>query len=328
MADLKPLLMHEKIALAVEIVGFFSPLGSHRKEGAEFAPVNNTLRPLSVTEFFTWHEKRNGNSLFPRYARVTELIAAIERANIIQSVGGGFGPQAHYLSMHSPTARQKKGILWLGKAIGLDVVSALLSSALVRLVGKTKDGDQRTGSGVVVGEKLVLTCAHNLLDMALAAEVYINEEACAVADSVVVSEQHDVGLILLRDSRQYPNDLALGDAKLLEQALIAGFPPVPQSVKPVLSFQTGEITGETQAYDGTPTLLVSAITRPGNSGGPVISPDGRILGIVTRSLERPREAADNMEPVFPFFTALPASTIVKLCAAHTPAFNLPWEDYS
>ncbi len=78
--------------------------------------------------------------------------------------------------------------------------------------------------------------------------------------------------------------------------------------------------------DGHPVELFSAIARPGNSGGPVVSMDGRVVGLVSRSLERPREEADTISPM-PFFSAIPADVIRDSFRGLTNGIELPWETY-
>lgn len=74
--------------------------------------------------------------------------------------------------------------------------------------------------------------------------------------------------------------------------------------------------------------LFSAIARPGNSGGPVVAMDGRVVGIVTRSLERDKEEADFMAPM-PFFAAVPSKLIAQaLTELDGGGTSLPWEDWS
>jgi hypothetical protein len=122
-------------------------------------------------------------------------------------------------------------------------------------------------------------------------------------------------------------DLAFRDARILEEVIIAGFPTVPTATNALATFQTGEI-----CQIGVETIwkqrldLFSAIARPGNSGGPVVSGEGNVLGIVTQSLERNKEAVDPMRPL-PFFAAVPAASIRDSFNSLTGA-DLPWEDYA
>ena len=60
----------------------------------------------------------------------------------------------------------------------------------------------------------------------------------------------------------------------------------------------------------------------------MLSEDGCIVGIVTRSLERQQEEADSMT-VFPFFASVPSSEIRKCVFELTLGeINVKWEDYA
>lgn len=71
----------------------------------------------------------------------------------------------------------------------------------------------------------------------------------------------------------------------------------------------------------------SAIARPGDNGGPIVSMRGNVLGLVTRSLERPREASDLM-PMMPFFAAVPATEVRRAVEEIAPDIQIAWEDYA
>ena len=121
-------------------------------------------------------------------------------------------------------------------------------------------------------------------------------------------------------------DLLFRDAELLEDVLVAGFPSVPTVIERRVTFQRGEM-----CQLNVPTIwrnnvdLFSAIARPGNSGGPLVTLEGNIVGLVTQSLEREQERADRMS-VFPFFAAVPASDVRKQFESLT-GIQLPWETY-
>ena len=143
-------------------------------------------------------------------------------------------------------------------------------------------------------------------------------------------DREDVGIIRIKHERQRRlPDLSFRESRLLERIVVAGYPYVPQSLEPIMTFKTGEIFGKVgKTIDGCGVELFSAIARPGNSGGPVVGLDGQILGIVTRSLERARETADTM-PNFPFFAMVPSVQIAKAVSQLPKAETIiPWEDYS
>ncbi|MGV9823285.1 trypsin-like peptidase domain-containing protein [Nocardia xishanensis] len=56
--------------------------------------------------------------------------------------------------------------------------------------------------------------------------------------------------------------------------------------------------------------LFSATARPGNSGGPIVAQDGRVLGIVTRSLEVDNGAPGMPAANAPFYAGVPTSEIL------------------
>lgn len=140
----------------------------------------------------------------------------------------------------------------------------------------------------------------------------------------------DVALIYVGEYVEVQSkDLAFRDAMLLEPLVIAGYPTVPRSLKPCYTLQKGEISGHLrETIDKYPMDLFSAIARPGNSGGPLVSQDGCIIGMVARSLERQQEESDSMA-VFPYFASVPASEIRKSILELTSnSIDIKWENYA
>jgi len=84
--------------------------------------------------------------------------------------------------------------------------------------------------------------------------------------------------------KNFCKDLALRPATLLEKVLIAGFPKVPTKTDDKPLFQSGEIAASINSYNNSVEIF-TAIARPGNSGSPLLSEDGKVLGIVSENLE-------------------------------------------
>ncbi len=64
----------------------------------------------------------------------------------------------------------------------------------------------------------------------------------------------------------------------LDNVLIVGYPLVPNHM-PSFFCARGEVNSLTTDYMGRGKLVVSCPSRPGNSGGPVIDPQGLVVGI-------------------------------------------------
>jgi S1-C subfamily serine protease len=77
-----------------------------------------------------------------------------------------------------------------------------------------------------------------------------------------------------------------------DETYVFGYPPVSTLAGPYLVVQRGEVvnpvvrTREDEGY-----FLYSSIARPGNSGGPVVAQDGRVVGLVARDLPDAKQIA-------------------------------------
>ena len=163
----------------------------------------------------------------------------------------------------------------------------------VRQVGAkpSKDGEETgaVGTGVVVVDKgLILTNLHVVLG---ASRIVVDFADGSESDAWVVSQQPENDLAVLQ-VRSVPanlppatlrstSDLAPGD-----QVIVAGF---PFGIGPSVS--AGVISGlrrEYQSEEGkrllTNLIQFDAAANPGNSGGPLVTMDGAVVGIVTAIL--------------------------------------------
>lgn len=152
-------------------------------------------------------------------------------------------------------------------------------------------------------------------------EVTVIEQLTVPGDSI------DIGVIRFRPEVALAlPDLQFRDAALLEEIVVAGFPTVPTSLGGFPTFQRGEISQiGVRTLWGNTVDLFSAIARPGNSGGPLMTLSGNVVGLVTQSLEREKEEGDRIR-VLPFFAAVPASDVRSVFERLT-GNTLPWETY-
>jgi V8-like Glu-specific endopeptidase len=66
----------------------------------------------------------------------------------------------------------------------------------------------------------------------------------------------------------------------LEELLIFGYPPYPNRL-PALHHSRAELHAITQDFrNERDSLIISSVTRPGSSGGPVLSERGFATGVV------------------------------------------------
>ncbi len=163
----------------------------------------------------------------------------------------------------------------------------------VRRIGPGKDGqpgeDIGVGSGVVVVESgLILT---NLHVVAGADSVKVVFADGLESDAVVVQAQPDQDLAVLQ-AKTLPDDLqaatvkSSADLRAGDRVIAAGF---PFGIGP--SVTAGVVSGlkrEFRSPEGqrmlTNLIQFDAAANPGSSGGPLVTPEGEVVGIVTAVL--------------------------------------------
>lgn len=334
-SNLAPLTIQEQENLAVRAAYFFNPLSNMEMRVKLNLPVKpNTAIPLSLMNFFTWYEQNTGEDPFKRQQRFCEFFNMLDSKNFLSNTGyGGRGAldRFYYFKLEL-TNIEKKGRLFLGKYLGIKFIANKISQNLAHITGKTNTNERHAGSGILITPQVILTCRHVLDDMQIDDHVTINGGEYKIKKHEV-HPTIDFGVIVI-DSPVTPpfcEDIALRNSTLLESIIIAGFPKIPGKLNDCPIIQSGEIAGRIESYlnNKAPLELFTAISRPGNSGGPVMSADGKLLGIVTQSLERKKENIDNRQSVMPCFAAIPANVIFAgfrdLNLSKT--YSLPWEDY-
>ena len=104
---------------------------------------------------------------------------------------------------------------------------------------------------------------------------------CTIEDSSIHTHPKlDVAVIHVPQPLRPVAGLSFLSPRVAQPAFILGYPKIPYTREPALTIQPGAVTSESvTAFGGEDLFLYSAIARPGNSGGPVISSEGYIVGI-------------------------------------------------
>jgi S1-C subfamily serine protease len=165
----------------------------------------------------------------------------------------------------------------------------------VRSVDPDDGSQQAVGSGVVVREDgTILTNLHVVVD-AKRIEVVFADGLASEAAIVGARPEHDLAVI---KPTTIPDDLApatlrsTGDLRPGDEVVAVGF---PFGIGPSVS--AGVISGLRREYRSpegkrllTNLIQFDAAANPGNSGGPLVTADGEVVGIVAAILNPGRMA--------------------------------------
>jgi V8-like Glu-specific endopeptidase len=247
-----------------------------------------------------------------------------------------------YQSIGVVTKSQREGNLWLGKALGSILLVPYFDAVTVHITGKTEDGDVAGGSGLILDPGHILTNAHVVKDMTVDGEIKTpatrppaqewHEAPPSIkllVDEAQSHDQIDVAVIPIettvgQNGINSLKGMAFRDPVWSDETYIFGYPPVSTLDDAYLVVQRGEVVNPAvRSQYGHQWFLYSAIARPGNSGGPIVAQDGRVIGIVTTELPDARQKAE------PFYTGVPASQIRQALREIDPGFEhlIHFEDW-
>ncbi len=282
------------------------------------------VQPLNTLDFIRYIGLANLLPESDRFThRIEEHLTLLADRQILKTYGATGALWKSYLFFKELTNKESSGWLWLSAALGPEFIRSQFASAIVQLCGRDTNNDVRSGTGLVIAPRLLLTCAHVVKGMQLdrTQEIYGSR-----FEVVHVHAHHDVDVAIVVTSTDLPllQGMSLRDPRLSEEIFTLGFPRIPRTREPALLMHRGEITCESVIdFSGQQKVLYSAIARPGNSGGPIISSTGHVVGIVSESLED-----QALGSVAPFYAGVRPTEIESALSDLGYPNILPIEDYS
>ena len=323
---LSPMSISDSVSVFFAALDFFSIPGQDKVRKTIAIPqTNNGIHPLPAGSFMDYIKALNILAEPDRHMQnIRKLLNKMEGVGLLVPMGNSgsvFFPTTYYF-LKEFTEREKKGRFWLSECLGPEYVYKFFGNLIIHIVGMTSDGDEHGGTGVIINDKLVLTCKHVIDEMVINDTQFINGSQIKVVNTHTHNEI-DVGIIEFEPNSFIVNgNVCFDSPHLNDDIYVLGYPPIPYSKEVAPIMQKGEITNpEITTLDNHTVFLFSAIARPGNSGGPIIARNGRILGIVTKELSL--QESNN----FPFFAGIPTNEIVTALSDMGFGGILPVENY-
>lgn len=171
---------------------------------------------------------------------------------------------------------------------------AAARESIVRIAGPTPECDAAvTGSGFVVAPGRVLTNAHVVAGVDEPIVRVRAGDPGSAARVVYFDPQTDIAVLDVPDLTAPVLPLMLDTAASGDPAVVAGFPEggpfqaEPARIRTVVQASGDDIYG--RAGVEREVYVFRGLVRPGNSGGPLLDPEGRALGMVFGAAEDDQE---------------------------------------
>ena len=314
--------------IAAAAAHFFSPLaiGQHnrREEGSKGA-----LTPAKSADFMDFLKERGALPDPYKYIyQIRDLLSRMEQANILVSfpsyTNNVMLPKSYY-ALHETSVQRAQGFLWLAKALGGRFVYEQVSTAVVHIVGEDNTSE---GSGIVFDPHHIITCRHVVTDMTVARKQVFQHKTVSV-EKIIKHPDIDVAVIKTREQLSPTPGLVFLRPEVSQKVYRFGHARVPCSVpmsnrEPTI--ESGEITRMSMiVFGGSELFLYSAVSRPGDSGGAIVSEDGYIVGMTTELSDARYKGRDGEDVFSPHYAGIPSDVIAKAVEDLDLGILIPYE---
>ena len=168
----------------------------------------------------------------------------------------------------------------------LATLLAGLTQSVALVLAKNANGETLvSGTAFVVDRSGVLVTALHVVDAASQVVLVLPGSPPLRADVLGINADHDVALLRVSGApRQDLPPLALSDAgavRIGDGVVVLGY-PLPSPQNPALTVTQG-IVSALRTQEGL--IQIDAAVNPGDSGGPVLTLDGRVIGFVDATVK-------------------------------------------
>ncbi|MBC9075040.1 S1 family peptidase [Mycobacterium canetti] len=257
------------------------------------------------------------------------ILSSMERAGLLLPLG--WDPRLPvmgqmYISQGAISKGQRGGDLWLSEVFGAELIIPSYNAVTVQLAGHDDAGNpvDSWGTGLVVDHNHVITNKHVVTGLAgtsagLSVYPSSNHAEAELVNFSGTAHPHptlDVAVIKFEmpEGKYIPQlgGMAFRDPDWADEVYVFGYPRVPMTAEMAIMVQRGEVVNPaaTTIPDRQKIFLYSAIARPGNSGGPIVAQDGRVIGLVVEdSAEAPSTGTG--PNAAPFYRGIPSSEVIR-----------------
>ncbi len=185
--------------------------------------------------------------------------------------------QNYYLTL-------KRTLLVLFGVYCLSFITAYSSLALAEVIKAGKGSSFGTGF-LISADGYVVTAWHVVKNKQNIYVGPIADNKWKKAKVIKLDEKNDLALLKVPPMARTPLDLAeWADVPIGLEAYSIGF-PIPRVLGLSRKMTQGLVNGDKTESGDKGFFQFSAETQKGNSGGPVFSPDGLVIGVVLRKLD-------------------------------------------